>query len=292
MKIWNKKKNIYIEEKEYGKRKLEFLYNTFLGRILLKLIFASRWFSNIQALYQKSRISKKKIIPFIQKYNVDMTLYKDANSYESFSDFFKRKRKIDCISGDKDLVAIADSKITVLHLDDNSILNIKNSKYDLKSLLQDEKLSNEYRNGICIIYRLSMDDYHRYMYLDDGECIKYKKINGRLHTIRPISNKYNVFCTNCREYEVFNTKNFGQVVQIEIGAMLVGKIYNSRKKEFHKLDEKGFFDFGGSTIVQLFKKDSVMIDNDIIEKSNESIEVQVEIGMKIGEGIIENVKEA
>lgn len=283
MIIWNRKNNIYFEEKEYGKNKLKFLYNTFLGRILLKLIFETRWFSNLQAIYQKSRLSKRKIKPFIKKYNVDISLYDDINSYNSFSDFFKRKRRINNESMKNELVSIADSKITVVNLDSNSVLKIKNSVYDLKSLLQDTELADEYKNGICIIYRLSMDNYHRYMYLDNGTSISHKKIKGKLHTIRPISSKYNVYCTNSREYEVLNTGNFGQVVQIEIGAMLVGKICNYRKDKFNKLDEKGFFDFGGSTIVQLFKKDSVVISSDILEKNKKDIEVEVEIGMKIGE---------
>ena len=47
--------------------------------------------------------------------------------------------------------------------------------------------------------------------------------------------------------------------------------------------KKGFFDFGGSTIVQIFKKDSIKIDEDIILKSKEGVETKVEIGMKIGE---------
>lgn len=283
MIIWNRKNDEYFEEIEYGKSKLNFLYNTFLGRILLRLVFASRWFSKIQAMYQKSRFSKFKIRQFIKKYNVDMSLYDEIDSFNSFADFFKRKRNIENKSLDKDLVSIADSKITIVKLDSNCILKIKNSVYDLKSLLQDKKLAEEYKNGICIIYRLAMDNYHRYMYLDSGTSIRYQKIKGKLHTIRPISSKYNVYCTNSREYELLNTDNFGQVVQVEIGAMLVGKICNYRKDKFNKLDEKGFFNFGGSTIVQLFKKDSIVIDEDILEKNNKDIEVEVEIGMKIGE---------
>ena len=78
------------------------------------------------------------------------------------------------------------------------------------------------------------------------------------------------------------TKNFGQVVQVEVGAMLVGKIQNNGDVEFSKLQEKGYFDFGGSTIIQFFKKDSIVIDDDIINMSKEDRETEVKIGMKIG----------
>lgn len=282
MKIWDREKKEFIEEKEYSKKKLEFLYNTVIGRILLKLIFASRWFSNLQAIYQKSKMSRKKIEPFIKEYSIDMNEYPSIDKYNSFSEFFKRKREIKNNSLDNELVAIADSKLQVYYLDSNSILKIKQSKYDLKELLQDENLAKEYQEGICLIYRLSMDNYHRYMYLDDGVLLENKKIKGKLHTIRPISSKYNVYCTNCREVSLLNTKNFGKVVQVEVGAMLVGKIQNNNAKEFTKLQEKGFFDFGGSTIIQFFKKDSVVIDEDINDVSKVGMEVKVKVGMKIG----------
>ena len=282
MKIFDRKNNNFIEEKEYGKKKLEFLYNTIIGRILLKCIFASRWFSNVQAIYQKSRMSKKKIPSFIKEYNIDMSEYPSIDTYNSFSDFFKRKRNIKNSSLDNELVATADSKLSVYYLDDKSVLNIKHSQYDLKELLQDEKLADEYNDGICVIYRLSMDNYHRYMYLDDGILVSNKKIKGKLHTIRPISNKYNVYCTNSREISILNTKNFGQVVQVEVGAMLVGKIQNNKNIVFSKLQEKGYFDFGGSTIIQLFKKNAIVLDEDIIKMSKDNIETKVEIGMKIG----------
>ena len=282
MKIWDRKRNIFYEEKEYGKKKLDFLYNTFLGRILLKLIFSRVWFSKLQAIYQNSKISKRKILPFILKYNVDMSVYENQ-SYNSFSDFFKRKRDIKNESFENELIAIADSKLQVFSIQDNLELKIKQSIYSLNELIQDEQIAKKYKDGTCLIYRLSMDDYHRFMFLDDGNIINSKKIKGVLHTIRPISKRYNVFCQNSRQVTFLNTKNFGRVIQIEVGAMLVGKIVNYKKINFKRLEEKGYFDFGGSTIVQLFEKEKIKIDGDILAKSKENIETKVEIGMKIGE---------
>ncbi len=282
MKIWDRKRNIFYEEKEYGKKKLDFLYNTFLGRILLKLIFSRVWFSKLQAIYQNSKISKRKILPFILKYNVDMSVYENQ-SYNSFSDFFKRKRIIKNKTFENELIAIADSKLQVFSIQDNLELKIKQSIYSLNELIQDEQIVKKYKDGTCLIYRLSMDDYHRFMFLDDGNIINSKKIKGVLHTIRPISKRYNVFCQNSRQVTFLNTKNFGRVIQIEVGAMLVGKIVNYKKINFKRLEEKGYFDFGGSTIVQLFEKEKIKIDGDILAKSKENIETKVEIGMKIGE---------
>ena len=81
------------------------------------------------------------------------------------------------------------------------------------------------------------------------------------------------------------TKNFDDVMQIEVGAMLVGKIYNTSKSKFSRNEEKGYFDFGGSTILMFFEKDKINIDEDIVNKSRENIETKVSIGMKIGNKI-------
>lgn len=285
MKIYDREKASYYEEVEYGKKKLEILYNTFIGRVLLRCIFASRWLSKLVSLYQKSRLSKKDIQKFISKNNIDMKDYKEASEYNSFSDFFKRKRIIEKSPeiGKNDFVAIADSKLQVFNITKNLVLDVKYSKYNICDIVQDDELANEYENGICLVFRLAVDDYHRYAYLDDGSIKSSKYIKGTLHTIRPISKDYNVYSRNSRVVSVLDTKNFGQVVQVEVGAMLIGKINNSSSLEFKKLDEKGFFDYGGSTIILLLKKDVVKIDEDIMKNSIDGIETKVKIGMKIGE---------
>lgn len=294
MKIWDRKNNKYIEEHESAQKYLEILYNTFFGRILLKTIFVSRWFSKVQAIYQRSILSKRKIKGFIKEHNVDMSKYEEVEKYKSFEEFFRRKRDVkkyiekDTLN-DENLVSIADSKLQVFYLNENSVLKIKSSMYELKDLIEDDKITDKYKNGICLVYRLSVNDYHRYHFLDEGK-IKYSKfIKGKLHTIRPISEKYNVYSKNSRYVSILETKNFGEVIQIEVGAMLIGKIVNHECESFNKLDEKGFFDFGGSTIVQIFSKDAVKIDEDIILKSNEGIETKVEIGMKVGESKVKTM---
>ena len=174
MKVWDREKNIIYEEKEYGKKKLEFLYNNFFGRILLKLVFTTRWFSNIQALYQKSRFSKKKISNFIKKYNINMKYYGNIEQYNSFSDFFKRKRNILNKSDNNELVSIADSKLQYYEITEELKLKIKNSIYSLEELVDDKEIAQKFENGICLVYRLAMDDYHRYMFLDKGKVISSK----------------------------------------------------------------------------------------------------------------------
>lgn len=136
-----------------------------------------------------------------------------------------------------------------------------------------------------MIFRLCVDDYHRYCYIDDGVKNEDIFIKGELHTVNPIAlEKYNIYKRNCREYTMLHTENFGDVVQVEVGAMLVGRIKNRHWNThyFSKGEEKGMFEYGGSTVVLLFEKDTVEVDKDILANSAKGIETAVKYGEKIG----------
>ena len=285
IKVFNReKKSIYIE-KQFKDKQLNFLYNNFLGRILLKLFISNKIFSKLSAISNKSKKSINKINPFIKEYEIDISEFEKVN-YNSFDDFFTRKiikDKRPITMSKNALISVADSKLSTYKIDNNLELNIKGTTYSIKSLLKDEYLSNEYKNGTCLVFRLTVDDYHRYCFLDNGSIISKRKINGCLHTVGPMSAKYKVYSENNREYALLKTKNFDEVIQIEIGALLVGRIINHNLNTFKKGEEKGYFAFGGSTIVLLFKENIITIDNDIIEKSKEGIETKVKLGEKIGE---------
>lgn len=291
-KIYNRKNKKLIEEKEYKENLLKFLYKTLIGRILLKLIVARPWFSNLKSIYQKSNKSKKDIVPFVKEYNIDISNYK-LDSFDSFNDFFIRKRSYNTNAKENELIAIADSKLLIYKIDDNLQLNIKNSIYDLKDIVNESKIANLYKNGYALIFRLAMNDYHRYVFEDDGKLIYSKFIKGELHTIRPISKKYKVYSRNSRVVNVIKSKNFGLITQVEVGALLVGRIKNYNIKKFSRLEEKGYFEYGGSTIVMFLPSNiNIKFDEDILEQSKLGYETQVFIGEKIGEREDYNVSSA
>ena len=273
-----KKEEVYDNEKNTS---LKFLYNTFLGRIILKLIY-NRFISNIVGFFLNLRISKPLIKKYIKKYNIDMNLYKEKN-YTSFNDFFKRELKsINKTNNKQDFIAICDSKISVYKIDKDLILNIKNSKYTIKELIKDE-VDKSYEDGYCIIYRLEPQDYHHYIFNDDGKILSNKKINGKLHTVNPIVyDKYQVFTENKREVSILKTTNLDEIIQIEVGALCVGRINNLDIKEFKRYDEKGYFEFGGSTIIQLIKKNKITVDKEILTNTKNDIETKVTVGTVIG----------
>lgn len=283
MKIWHRCRQKYIEEQEYQKELLEFLYHTVPGRIVLKFIVANPWFSEINAWYERSPRSVKKIKPFMQKYNIDLSECVKKN-FRSFDDFFTRKRNYDTEADKKDLIAIADARLLVRPITKGLIVRVKNSSYTLQELVGEQFDVSRYEGGTCLIYRLAMEDYHRYVFMDEGRVGKIVSIPGKLHTVRPVSAKCRAFAANHRICSRLHTKHFGEVIQIEVGALLVGRIHNHRTSRFVRLQEKGYFAHGGSTILQLIEPEKTVIDEDIRNHSMQGVEVLVRIGETIGQG--------
>ncbi|MCI7083544.1 MAG: phosphatidylserine decarboxylase [Tenericutes bacterium] len=272
-----------IEETKSTKT-LSFFYNTLLGRILLK-ICTMKFISDIAGIYMNSRLSKYKIKKFIKDNKIKITDYEKTN-YNSFNEFFTRKiisikRPINMTK--TAFISPCDSKLSVYTISNDLTLNIKNSYYTIDTII-DKKILKEYKEGYALVFRLSPTDYHRYCYIDSGYQEKNNKIKGILHTVQPIALKrYNFYKTNTREWTILHTNNFNEVVHIEIGAMTIGKIKNEHENYiFKKGEEKGYFEFGGSTIVLLVKKGIITIDEDILENSKNNIETYVKYGEKIG----------
>ena len=264
---------------------ISFLYKTFPGRLLLSIIIRPI-FSKFFGFIMSSGISKPFISGFVKKNNIDLSEYKDVR-YSSFNEFFWREIKEEfrpvCPNAD-DLVAPCDGKLSAYKITDDSVFEIKKSHYDITSLLADGQLAEDFSGGICLIFRLMPVDYHRYCYIDDCEVVSRKKIKGVLHTVRPIAmRRYRIFAQNSREYAVLKTKNLGKVVQMEVGALCVGKIINNDgENHFSRGQERGMFEFGASTVVMLFQKDAVLVDDVIFENTQHDMETVVRMGSRIG----------
>jgi phosphatidylserine decarboxylase len=274
-----------IRQDDLQNKILLFLYKNKLGRILLKQIIKP-WVSYIFGVVMDSSFSRILIAPFIKKYRINMEEYENR-TYTSYNDFFTRrikegKRLID-MQPDK-LIAPCDGKLSVYHIDKDSQFIIKNTPYTLKSLLRSKKLADYYEDGTLLLFRLTVDDYHRYCYIDNGKKSKNYRIKGAFHTVNPIANDViPVYKENTREFSILHSDNFGRVLIMEVGALLVGRIVNYHEKALVKRgEEKGRFEFGGSTIIVCLEKDIVEIDKDILINSQNGIETLVKMGEKIG----------
>lgn len=279
MKIYDRATGTYAEETEYQQSLLRFLYQTLPGRILLKLA-VSPAFSRWRARYQRSPRSRKDIKPFAEQYGVTIS-DEDLSAFESFHDFFTRKRTCATSAAATDLIAIADGRLSAFPVSDQLVLHVKHSRYTLRELVGADVPLSPFSEGTCLVFRLAVQDYHRYVFPDSGVVTASGTIQGELHTVRPISERYRVYARNHRVWTMMNTDHFGPLLQIEVGAMLVGRIRNHPVQRFSRLDEKGWFEFGGSTILLLLPK-SVRIDEDILSQSRLGCETKVAIGEKVG----------
>lgn len=277
---YDRKEKKLVEEIQYEEKILDFLYETALGRLCLKSFVARPWFSRMKSRYQKSRRSAKDILPFAEKYGIPLTP-EASRKFGCFNDFFTRPHSPLPNSGENRLTAPADAKLSVYPISEDLKLTIKHTDYSVKDLVEDAHLAALFRGGTCLVYRLSADENHHYFYVDTGSVLARKKIKGVLHTVRPIAADYRVFARNSREVTVLSTVHFGCVVQIEVGALLVGKINNRPLEDFIKNEEKGFFEFGGSTIVQLLQR-PLRLDDDIVRMNGKGFETKVYAGEEIG----------
>lgn len=273
-----------IETQDGQERLLERLYGNALGRMLLKPLTAPT-VSKLGGWLLSTKASCVLIEPFIKKQGIDMMQFENKK-YQSYNDFFTRKIKETAREVDYEplhLISPCDSRLTVLPISDDCMLTIKNTRYTVASLLRDKKLAKKFEGGYALIFRLCVDDYHRYCYVADGTKTSNRFIPGVLHTVNPIANDYfPIYKENSREYTLLHSEAFGDMLMMEVGALLVGKIVNHHEKaQVRRGQEKGYFQFGGSTIVLLLKADAAQIDEDILKNSKEGFETKVKLGEKI-----------
>ena len=260
-------------------------YGSVIGRGIMKCL-ALPLFSWASRFFLNSRFSSAFVLRFAERNDIDIFDYENK-MYNSFNDFFIRRikpgrRRID--SGRDIIVSPSDGKVSAYEITNSGVFVVKNSVYTVESLLRDTKLAKRFLGGTAFIIRLTPDDYHRYCYCTDGIKSHDREIKGVLRTVNPIANKYSpVYKENSREYCLIRTDNIGDVIQMEVGAMMVGRIKNRHgEHDFLRGEEKGMFEFGGSTIVLLFEKDSILIDKDIALNTRDGFETVVKYGEKIG----------
>jgi phosphatidylserine decarboxylase len=284
MKIYDRKTKTYEDIVQYGAGKLDFLYNNPVGRIFLG-IAVSPFVSNIYASKNAKKSSVKKIPAFIKEHNIDMSDFEDRE-YKSFTDFFTRKirygkRPVDMTPGA--LISPADSKLLVYEIEKDTVMRIKGRTYTADEILGDSENAKEFAGGYALVFRLTVDDYHRFCYPDKGCLISKRFIKGKLHTVSPVSKNHKIYMENTRLVNLLKTEKFGTIAYIEVGAMLIGRIVDNGTDVFEKGQEKGYFEPGGSTVIIMVR--NVEIDKDIMEQSASGIETKVRYGERIGRAL-------
>ena len=286
MKYIDRMGNVTVEENDQDKL-LRHLYNDRGGRLCLRVL-VSPWISKMAGRLLNTGFSARFVGDFVKKNRIDLSIC-EKQKFSSWNDFFTRRlrqgeRSVD--EREKVLVSPCDGKLSVYRIDKNSRFWIKDTEYTVEQLLRNKSLAERYLGGYALVFRLTVDDYHHFCYPVDGKKSDNVVVPGIFHTVNPVANEvYPIYRENAREYTLLKTEKFGTVLMMEVGAMMVGKITNVEKKSVSvkKGQEKGWFEFGGSTIILLLQHGKVRLDYDLIENTENGYETVVRMGERIGE---------
>lgn len=268
---------------------LNFLYKKKIGKFVRPL-FTNHFTSNFLEYAANCSLSRYCINSFIKKHKIDMSEFIiPIGGYKSFNDFFYRKLKPGArtINFDENTVTSpADCKIFAIpKLDSNSTFFVKNCKFDLKLFLNNESLAKDYQNGTLLLFRLAPQDYHRFHVPFDCVPNKAELLNGKLESVNPTVYLSGIqpLTTNERHLIKLKSNNFDQVLFVPVGAMMVGKIKETyTPNQFYKKGEElGYFAFGGSSIVMIFKPNVIKVNDQIIQNSSNQTETSIKMGQSI-----------
>lgn len=277
-----------VEEVVYSRGIMAFMYDHFLGRLLAR-VFIRRWFSRLYGLYLDSRLSRGKIGRFIAELSLDTSEQtRPVDDYESFNAFFARSLKPEARPLDPDPAAYlsgCDAR-TLAFATAPTSFPIKGQEVDLAGFLGDRQLADRLAGGAVIVYRLCPSDYHRFHFPDAGRAGPARRIPGRYHSVSPyaLEKGIPVFLENVREVSVLESESFGVVAIVEVGAIGVGGIVQTYEPDqpVARGAEKGYFEFGGSTVVHVVEAGRLELDRDLLEATAAGYETLVLMGSSIG----------
>ncbi|MGI5901131.1 MAG: phosphatidylserine decarboxylase [Desulfitobacteriia bacterium] len=283
------------EEKVAGDDYLSWLYQTKSGSFFLQTLIKRKLVSYLYGKMQDTSLSKTKIKRFIAENKIDMTeaLVEDPSAYRTFNDFFTRQLKPEArpiIRENHVFISPADGRILAWeNIVSEKPLPIKGRYCGLAELLQNRKLAREYMGGTCLIIRLTPADCHRFYFPDQGTPSYPIKIKGAYYSVNPkaLSKIPNLYSQNKRELTIFYSQNFGKLLMVEVGATFIGSIVQTYRPEKPVLkgSEKGYFKFGGSTIILILKNNKMKVDEDLLINTSRGLETKIKIGEQIGQKV-------
>ncbi|KAI8081723.1 phosphatidylserine decarboxylase-domain-containing protein [Halteromyces radiatus] len=236
--------------------------------------------------------SAREIPAFIKFHRLDMSeVLEPLDHFKTFNEFFYRKLKPDarpCEYPDdpKVVVSPADCRMMAFQtIDQATKIWIKGLDFTVAKLLDDVNYARHFEGGSLAIFRLAPQDYHRFHIPVDGVITETKHLEGQYYTVNPmaIRTTLDVYGDNARSIVRMDTEQFGKVAIVCIGAMMVGSIILTAETNvpLRRTDELGYFAFGGSTLVVIWEKDAIQMDQDLLENSEKSLESLVRVGERI-----------
>jgi len=286
----DRKSGEILQETVPGERWLRWLYHDPKGRLALNALVKRKVLSSFYGMLMDAPSSCSKIPEFVKSLGIDMSeAIRPVGDYDSFNDFFIRTlkpgaRPID--TSPRSIVSPADGKVLAFeHMNGFDDFFVKGQSFNLNSFLQDAALAEKYADGTLMIFRLAPVDYHRFHFPADGRISATKAIKGAYYSVSPyaVKNMLRVYWENKREYSVLTTETAGDIVLCEVGATMVGSISQNYTPNVavKKGQEKGWFTFGGSTVVMLLEKGKAKVDGDILANTRKGYESTIKLGERV-----------
>jgi phosphatidylserine decarboxylase len=281
-----------FEETVMGEKWIRWAYQDSRSGLLERILFRSSWVSKLMGMWYDSPFSRGKIDAVIEGLSIDVDEFAHPKeSFRSFNEFFIRQLNPDArpFSTDPELiVSPADGRVLVFPaIDENTFAPVKGHPFDLRKALPGR--ADRYTSGALAIVRLCPADYHRYHFPCAGDITEYRCIAGALHSVSPIAfaSGPDVFGDNKRCYTLIDTEHAGTLCFMEVGAFGVGGIVNTRcSGHVEKMDEKGYFKFGGSSIVLVFEPGRIRFCEDLAANSAAGRETLVKVGQPLGSAVV------
>lgn len=267
---------------------LKWLYFSTSGKVALQILFKRKVISSFGGWYMDRKFSAKRISAFVEEHNINLAecQISDISDFPTFNQFFCRKLKPEARPIGKDLVSPADGKILAFQsINDVAKFFVKGSEFTIESFLQNKELAAKYKDGSMAIIRLAPADYHRFHFPASGKVSESKPIKGHYFSVSPLAlqSSLEIFCENYREFCIQETTEYGNILISDVGATMVGSIIQtySANTNVNKGDEKGYFAFGGSTLVLLFEKGKITFDEDLLSNTKSGLETYIKMGENI-----------
>ncbi|MEP4038597.1 archaetidylserine decarboxylase [Pseudophaeobacter sp.] len=280
-----------FDEVILGEKWIRWAYQDASSSLVERLMFRSPLMSRLFGLWYDSALSRGKIKAVIDELSIDMDeAVRPASDYSSFNDFFARHLKPEARPFSEDpneIVSPADGRVLVFpKLDGDVFVPVKGHPMSITSMLPG--FSEQFLGGALAIVRLCPADYHRYHFPASGQIETTQDISGALHSVNPIALGAgpDVFGENKRCNTLIKNDKIGTYCFSEVGAFGVGSIINTTSSgPVSKMQEKGYFKFGGSTVVVVFQPGQISFSEDLVANSAQGRETLVKVGQPLATAI-------
>ncbi len=270
---------------------LRWFYQTRLGYLLTLFCARRASFCQLYGWWQERGGSRRQILPFAERFALDLTEVElPPDQYPSFNAFFSRRLKPEVRPFAREseaLCAPADGKVLVCPcLGTGTLLPVKGALVSVAQILDSEQDARHYAGGAALVVRLAPYDYHRFHFPDSGQAGPARYLGRKYHSVNPLAleREPRIFALNRRVLTFLDSDHFGRLAYVEVGAFAVGSMVQTYTPgSVARGQEKGYFQFGGSTLVLFFEQGRVAFDADLIRDSAQGLEVHVKTGSRIGQ---------